>query len=162
MVEYFVSYKVKVKKRLAFTLIELLVVIGIVSVLTAVVFVGVDPAKRFTDARNARRLTDTRTILEAIQQFVVDSNGSLPAGIGNSLYQIGTCTTGGMNLCIGATTQCINIGSTLGSYKYIKSNPIDPQRGTAATTGYAVTKDANNVFTVSACLAEGTTISVSR
>ncbi|MFA5026136.1 MAG: type II secretion system protein [Candidatus Shapirobacteria bacterium] len=152
----------KIKNKLAFTLIELLVVIGIISMLTTVVFVSVDPAKRFADARNARRLTDTRTVLEAIQQFVVDSNGSLPAGIGNSWYQIGTCTTGGMNLCVGATTRCIDIGATLGSHKYIKSNPMDPQRGTAATTGYAVTKDANNVFTVSACLAEGTTITVSR
>lgn len=152
------------KRKLAFTLVELLVVIGIIAALTAVVFVSVDPAKRFREARNARRLTDTRTILEAIQQFVVDSNGSLPAGIGSTYSQIGTCALGGgTTFCtgIGATAPCVNIGATLASNKYLKSNPQDPQ-GNSITTGYAVVKDANNVFTVFACLAEGTTVSVSR
>jgi prepilin-type N-terminal cleavage/methylation domain-containing protein len=150
------------KKKLGFTLIELLVVIGIIAALTAVVFVAIDPAKRFRDSRNARRTTDADTILGAVHQYIVDTGGSMPAGIGATLLQIGSCTTGGATLCVGASAACVDLASVLGSNKYLKSNPMDPQSGTASTTGYSIIKDANNLFTVSACLAEGTTIAISR
>lgn len=151
------------KKKLGFTLIELLVVIGIIAALTAVVFVAIDPAKRFRDSRNARRITDADTILAAVHQYIVDTGGSLPAGIGNSMYQIGTCGTAATTLCSGAgSTACVDMSTILSINKYLKTNPQDPQSGSAATTGYAIAKDVNNLFTVSACLAEGTTISISR
>jgi len=150
------------KKKSGFTLIELLVVIGIIAALTTVVFVALDPAKRFKDARNARRTTDADTILASVHQYIVDTGGSMPAGIGTSVYQIGSCTTGGGTLCTGAVATCVDVATVLGSNKYIKTNPIDPQGGSADTTGYSITKDANNLFTVNACLSEGTTIAVSR
>jgi prepilin-type N-terminal cleavage/methylation domain-containing protein len=145
-----------------FTLVELLVVIGIISALTAVVFVALDPAKRFKDARNARRTTDADTILAAVQQYVVDTGGSLPAGVGATASQIGSCVSGGATLCAGSNAACIDLSSVLSSNKYLKSNPIDPNVGSAATTGYSIAKDSNNLFTVTACGAEGTTIQVSR
>jgi prepilin-type N-terminal cleavage/methylation domain-containing protein len=154
-----------IDKRKAFTLVELLVVIAIIAALTATVFVSVDPGKRLRDARNARRVTDANTILDAVQTFMVDSNGSIPAGVGGTYAQIGTCVGGGgSTLCamLSATQPCVNIGATLSSNKYIKSNPTDPQYGNAVTTGYAIVKDTNNVYTVYACMSEGTTISVSR
>ena len=150
------------KKESGFTLIELLVVIGIIAALTTTVFVAIDPAKRFKDARNARRISDADTILGAVHQYIVDTGGSLPAGIGTSVTQIGSCTTGGATLCSGAVAACVDLASTLGSNKYIKNNPVDPQSGTTTNTGYSITKDTNNLFTVTACLAEGTTISSSR
>jgi len=81
--------------------------------------------------------------------------------VGTSLYQIGSCGSGGATNCTGAAAACIDIGATLSSNKYLKNNPVDPN-GSASTTGYSITKDANNLFTVNACLSEGTTISVSR
>jgi len=150
------------KRKNGFTLIELLVVIGIIAALTTVVFVAIDPAKRFRDARNARRISDADTILGAIHQYIVDTGGSLPVGIGTSTSQIGSCTTGGTTLCSGAAAACIDLATVLGANKYLKTNPVDPQSGTAATTGYSVSKDANNLFTVTACLGEGTTITTSR
>lgn len=149
-------------KRVGFTIIEMLMVVSIIAILMTVVLISVDPAKRFADSRNAKRRADVDTILIAVHQYVNDMGGSLPTGIGTSFAQIGTCTTGGMNLCIGSTTRCVNMGVLLGNGKYIKSNPIDPQRGTAATTGYAISKDADNVFSVKSCLSEGTTILVSK
>ena len=150
-------------QKKGFTLIELLVVIGIIAALTAVVFVALNPTKRFTDARNARRVTDADTILSAVHQYIVDNNGAMPVGIGLSASQIGTCVSGGATLCVGATSTCIDLGATLGSNKYLKTNPIDPSTsGSAATTGYSIAKDVNNLFTVNACLSEGTTIAISR
>lgn len=152
-------------KKLGFTLVELLVVIGIVAALTTVVFVSINPLERFKDARDARRVTDADTILSAVTQYIVDSGGSLPAGVGATYNQIGTCALGGgSTFCtaIGATAPCVNLGVALSGNKYIKSNPMDPSGGNAVTTGYAINKDANNVFTVYACLAEGSTITVTR
>lgn len=150
------------KNKVGFTLVELLVVIGIISALTAVVFVALDPAKRFRDARNARRTNDSDTILAAVHQYIVDTGGSLPAGVGATASQIGNCVAGGGSLCSGANAACIDLASVLGSNKYLKTNPIDPGVGTTATTGYSISKDSNNLFTVTACDAENTTIQISR
>jgi len=137
------------KNKKGFTLIELLVVIGIIAALSVTVFVALDPAKRFKDARNARRMTDADTILAAVHQYVVDTGGSMPVGIGVGSSQIGTCAG------------CVDVATVLSSNKYLKTNPIDPQ-GSAASTGYTISKDANNLFTVGASLSEGTTIAISR
>lgn len=153
------------KNSLGFTLVELLVVIGIIAALTTVVFVSINPAERFKDARDARRVTDADTILSAVTQYIVDSNGSLPSGVGTTYSQIGTCTVGGgTTFCtmLGATAPCVNIGVALSNNKYLKTNPMDPLNGNAVTTGYAISRDVNNIYTVYACLAEGTTVSVSR
>ena len=41
--------------------------------------------------------------------------------------------------------------------------PIDPQTGSAATTGYSVSVDTNNLVTIAACSAErGEVVQVSR
>lgn len=155
----------KMSKKHAFTLIELLVVMGIIAALTVTVFVAINPLERFKDARDSRRMSDAETILTAVTQFIVDTGGSLPTGVGSSYVQIGTCTAGGGNtLCtgIGATTACVDLASVLSSNKYMKSNPLDPKGGSTVTTGYAINKDANNIFTVYACVGEGQTITVSR
>ena len=145
-----------------FTLIELLVVIGIISVLTTVVFVSLDPARRFKDARNTRRLNDASSILTAIHQYIVDTGGSLPAGVGATASQIGTCVSSGATNCSGSLAACVDLDTVLNNSKYLKNNPLDPNGGNDQYTGYSVSKDTNNLFTVTACLSEGTTIAVSR
>lgn len=144
-----------------FTLIELLVVVAILAILATVVFVALNPVKRFADARNARRFVDVDSILTAIHEYAIDNNGVLPAGIGLSEQQLGTCASGGGTPCTGAAAACLNIGTTLAAY--LKSIPVDPNGGTAVATNYSVLKDANNIVTVKACNAEvGTTVQVSR
>lgn len=147
--------------RRGFTLIELLVVIAIISTLATVVFVALDPVKRFQDSRNARRWTDVETILTAVHSYIVDNGGAMPAGVGATETQIGSGPSGCNTLCVGASTGCANLATPLA--KYLKQMPTDPQNGTAATTGYSIVKDTNNIITVKACGVEGTgTITVSR
>lgn len=146
-----------------FTLIELLVVIAIIATLAVVVFVALDPVRRFQEARNATRRTDVGSILTAISQSIVDTKGGLPTGLvaNGSVYQLGTCTSGGATLCNGAQDACVNLATPLA--KYLKTMPMDPQSGTPATSGYSVSVNSDNLVTVSSCLAEnGETISVSR
>jgi prepilin-type N-terminal cleavage/methylation domain-containing protein len=144
-----------------FTLIELLVVIAIIAILAVIVFVALNPVKRFQDSRNARRTQDAQSMLTAIHESIVDNGGTMPVGITTSEQQLGTCTTGGNTLCTTAAAACVDLSTTLASY--MKSIPVDPGSGTAATTGYSVVRDANNIVTIKACGAEaGAVIQASR
>ena len=149
----------------AFTLIEILLVIGMIAVLATVVFVALDPAKRFRDARDAKRSTDTQSILSAVQTFIIDNQGSLPAGLTTTEKQIGTAATGCAistgGCAVSGVADCINLTTPLA--KYLKTIPIDPSGGTASLTRYSIGMDANGIVTVKACGVEGATnISVSR
>lgn len=144
-----------------FTLIELLIVVAILAILATVVFVSLNPVKRLADARNARRFVDIDSILTAVHEYAVDNNGVLPSGITTTEQQIGTCTTGGATVCTTAGAACTDLSTQLAAY--LKSMPLDPSGGTAATTHYSIVKDANNIVTVKACNADvGVSIQVSR
>jgi prepilin-type N-terminal cleavage/methylation domain-containing protein len=144
-----------------FTLIELLIVVTIIAILAVVVFVTLRPATRFADARNSRRWSDVANILTAIHEYIVDNDGDLPTGVSTTEQQLGTCSSGGSSVCTGAAAACLNLSTTLAVY--LKSIPIDPGGGSAATTYYSVVADSNNIITVSACNAEnGETIEASR
>lgn len=144
-----------------FTLIELLVVIAIIATLAVVVVVALDPATRFAQARNSRRWSDVNSTMTAIHQYIVDNGGTYPTGLTTTEQQLGTCTTGGDTLCTTADAACSDLSTDLA--KYLKTIPLDPRNGTAATTGYSVVVDANGIVTVSACGAElGETVAVSR
>ena len=135
-----------------FTLIEILIVIAIIVIMSTVVIVALNPTKRFQDARNSRRQSDVESILTAIHQSIVDNNGTMPAGISTTEQQLGTCVSGGATLCTGASAACLNLSASLSAY--LKTMPIDPN-GSAATTGYSVVADTNNLITVKSCSAEG-------
>jgi prepilin-type N-terminal cleavage/methylation domain-containing protein len=143
-----------------FTLIELLIVIAIIAILGTLVFVALDPVKRFADARNARRWNDVNSLLTAVHEYIVDNGGVLPTGVTTTEKQLGTCASGGGADCSGAADLCLNLSSLLA--KYLKSIPVDPGGGSAATTKYSVVSDSNNIITIRSCAAESSTIQVSR
>lgn len=148
-----------------FTLIEILLVIGMIAVLSTVVLVALNPAKRFRDVRDAKRSTDVQSILSAIQTYIVDNQGAMPAGLTTTEKQLGTAVSGCAiatgGCAVAATGDCVNFSATLA--KYLKTIPFDPNGGTDTLTKYSVVVDANGIVTVKACSAEsGTNISVSR
>ena len=143
-----------------FTLIELLLVIAIIAILALVVIVALNPVKRLQDARNARRYADVDSILTAVHEYIIDNNGSMPAGISTTEAQLGTCATGGNVVCTTAATACVDLSTPLA--KYLKSIPTDPL-ASASATYYSVVKDVNNIVTIKACDAEdAATITISR
>ncbi|MDD5026774.1 MAG: prepilin-type N-terminal cleavage/methylation domain-containing protein [Candidatus Peribacteraceae bacterium] len=138
-----------------FTLIELLLVIGIIAILASIVIVAINPTKQLGDARNAQRRSDVNTILNAVYQYAIDHNGTLPGNITTTATEICRSTE---------TADCaslVRLHALTGSY--LVSIPVDPQETDANTAGYTIAKDVNGRVTVASPGAElGATISVTR
>lgn len=145
--------KLTLSKARGFTLIELLVVIGIIAILAVIVLVAVNPARQFQQARDAQRESDVTTILNAIHQYAVDNNGTLPAAITATATEIGS-GAGEIDLCALLTPT------------YISSMPYDPSTGsytscTTYGTGYTVVNTSDRI-TVSATPEVKASIAVTR
>ena len=152
------------KRLQGFTLIEILLVVAMISILAVAVFVALNPAKRIIDSKNARRQNDVDSILSAVNQYIVDQKGALPAGLtaGMDEAQLGTgdavdCAAAlTLNGCTTtADTACADLTTPLA--KYLKTIPVDPTAGTtyaSEKTGYSIEVDANGIVTVRACAAE--------
>lgn len=150
-------------RQKGFTLIELLIVIAIISALAVSVFVALNPVGRLQQARDARRTSDVDAILTSIHEYIVDNNGSLPTGLATNtpISQLGTAASGcsgTVGVCAIASGQsaCLNLSTPLA--KYLKSIPTDPLKGSDLQSYYAVSVDANNIITVTACGTEGSTV----
>lgn len=143
-----------------FTLIEILLVIGIIAVLATVVIVALDPAKRFKDARDSRRFSDMQSILSAVQQYIVDNKGVLPAGVDTYERQIGTENSGcelAYGICSANLPYCIDLSTPLA--RYLKALPYDPATGSPERTHYSIQVNENNIITIRSCDSTDETIS---
>ncbi len=140
-----------------FTLLEILLVVAAIGILAGIVIVAINPNKQLGDTRNANRRSDINTILNAVYQYAIDNNGTLPATITASSTEI--CKTS-----VSPCTGLIDLAVLTNSEKYMTKMPNDPN-GTCATNGvcYEIYKSANGRVTVVAPDAEqGATISVTR
>lgn len=143
-----------------FTLIEILLVIGIISILASVIIVAINPARQFAQTRNTQRWSNVNTILNAVNQYVIDNNGSLPSAIPTTT-STEICKTGAASC-----TSLIDLSVLTNSAIYITSMPVDPFCPTGCSAegaGYTIFKDANGRVVVSSPNAElGKTVSITR
>lgn len=145
-----------------FTLLEILLAVALLGILASIVIFALNPTKQLGDTRNAQRRTDVNTILNAVYQYAVDTNGSVPATITNgaacgvSTQEV--CKTGGT--CTGLTDLVVLTTNA----KYVVAIPTDPTGASTNGAGYEVFKNAStNRVTVCAPDAEqSATISVTR
>jgi prepilin-type N-terminal cleavage/methylation domain-containing protein len=139
-----------------FTLIEVLLVVAIISILAGIVIIAVNPNKQLGDTKNAQRRADVNTIINAVYQYGLDNNGTLPAAITTTATEI--CKTGAASC-----TALIDLAVLATNEKYVISIPIDPAGGSTNGTGYHIKKTANNRVTVTAPSADNSAvISVTR
>src|SRR3989338_5416127 len=80
------------KLKSGFTLIELLVVIGILAILLAITLIAINPARQFQQSNDTKRASDVNAILNAVNQYMADNQGSLPAGITDTAENIAATT----------------------------------------------------------------------
>lgn len=146
------------------SLIVLLTVIGTIAILAVIFLVTVNPTKQSQQApdnqqilessRDTSRESDVTAIVNAVHQYAVDNDGSLPSTITTIANEIGSG--------IGKVDLCYILTPT-----YISGMPYDPSTGsytscTIYSTGYAIVRDAKNRVTVSATPEIRDSISVSR
>lgn len=147
------------RKQGGFTLLEVLLVVAILAILAGIVIIAINPGKQLGDSRNSQRQADVNTILNAVYQYSLDNNGTVPSGITTTATEI--CATGAAS-CTGL----VDLSTVTSNEKYITSIPKDPQCSTTCATngtGYRISKTANGRITVVAPSAEQTkTISVTR
>ena len=145
------------QRQKGFTLLEILLVVAAIGILAGIVIIAINPGKQLGDTRNAQRRADVNTILNAVYQYSLDNNGSLPTAI--------TTTNTAICLDTGTCTGLVELSGELVP-TYIVSMPVDPSlTATAgATTGYTISKSATTGrVTVTAPSAENSaTISITR
>lgn len=132
------------KAQQGFTLIELLVVIGILAILLAITLIAINPARQFAQANNTKRSSDVNAVLNAINQYMADNSGNLPANMPAS-------TDGAVAIKSGAVGNLGDICASLVT-KYLAALPADPTSGNGAPlacgTGGAQAGNYNSGYTV--------------
>lgn len=143
------------KNQKGFTLLEILLVVAAIAILAGIVILAINPNKQLGDTRNAQRRADVSTILNAVYQYAIDNNGTIPATITTTPTAI--CKTGG------TCTGLVDLSVLTTAEKYLTSIPYDPNSSTTNSTNYIISKSANGRITVAASGAEqAATISVTR
>lgn len=120
---------------------------------------AINPSRQFSLANNTKRRSDVNAILNAVEQYAADHQGSLPKDIATAAAGISS-QSGGADICSGLVPS------------YLAALPQDPLKnsGMAVTdcsadydTGYTIARSNDNRVTVSAPSAElEETISVTR
>jgi len=142
--------------RGGFTLIEILLVVAAIAILAGIVIFAINPTKQLGETRNAQRRADLNTILNAVYQYAIDNNGTIPASITTTQTEI--CKTGAIS-CAGL----IDLSVLTDSEKYLTSIPFDPTGSSTNGAGYEIKKSSNGRIIIVAPDAEqGVTSTVTR
>lgn len=139
-----------------FTLLEILLVVAAIAILAGIVIVAINPGKQLGDTRNAQRQADVTTILNAVSQYAIDNNGTLPPGVNATATEI--CATDAASCA-----SLVDLSVLTDDEVYLVSIPNEPQKTTAEGAGYMISRSANGRITVEAQFEEqNATISVTR
>lgn len=137
------------RKLRGFTLIEILLVVAAIAILAGIVIIAINPAKQLGSARDAGRKSDVNTILNAIAQYSIDNQGTLPP----------TLTTTPKEGCVTGSVSCaglLDLSVLTASSKYLGALPRETGATTTNGIGYVISKTVNSRIQVSASFPEQT------
>jgi prepilin-type N-terminal cleavage/methylation domain-containing protein len=156
--------QVRKEAQEAFTLLEILLVVAAIAILAGIVILALNPGKQLGDTRNSQRWSDVNTILNAVYQYALDNDGTLPTNIPQDTDCSGTATNEICRTDVSATcTGLVDISELTTNETYLVNIPTDPQGVTTNGAGYHIMKTGNNRITVCAPDAEQSeTITVTR
>lgn len=126
-----------------FTLLEILLVVAAIAILASIVIFAINPSKQLGDTRNAQRRSDVNTILNAVYQYTIDNDGTLPSTITTTATEI--CATGASS-CTGL----IDLSVLTTNEQYLISIPNEPQKTNSNGAGYMIKKSSNGRITIEA------------
>lgn len=139
------------KNKQGFTIVELIVVVAVLLVLSAAAFSWIDPLARVGEAKNKRRIQDVNVLSAALANYAAANEGVLPVLGSISTNKKVLCSVqGASNLsCAGVSQLCLTVDDDF--YKYLGALPYDPDKTSAADTGYYLQKDDSNNLIVGTC-----------
>lgn len=135
-----------------FTLVQLLVSMSILLVLAVAVFLWIDPLARVGQAKDTVRTKDVNIIASALNTYAKEHNGMMPilGTITTSKRVLCSVQAGSDLTCSGDSEACLVIDDD-DFYKYLSQLPYDPDKSSAADSGYYLIKDSNDDLIVGAC-----------
>ena len=141
-----------VQNKQGVSMMQLIITMSILLVLAAATFIWIDPLARIGEAKNKRRTQDVNFLAAAIFDYAGDHNGALPVlGSVTTNKKVLCSSQGGADLsCDGTNELCLTIDDD-DFYKYLGALPFDPDKNSAADTGYYLQKDGNNNLVVGSC-----------
>lgn len=113
------------------TLLELLIAVSLIGLISAISIVAINPGQQLASARNVERERELEQIYEAIDLYVTNNNGQLPANIPSDTYQE-ICRQDALD-CTGLIELQTELVPT-----YLTEIPDDPQVATENGTGYEI------------------------
>ncbi|MHB8362062.1 MAG: prepilin-type N-terminal cleavage/methylation domain-containing protein [Patescibacteria group bacterium] len=115
-----------------FTLIEILIVIVIIAILALVVFIAINPAGRISDSQNTTSLKNVKAIINALETYTVDHNGTIPPSIPSLPSPLITTNTSSSGLGSGYNIEngkaglpnCVQAGASSGTCAKVTSGSL--------------------------------------
>jgi type IV pilus assembly protein PilA len=149
--------------EMGFTLLEILLVVATIAILAGIVILAINPNAQLGATRNAQRRSDVNTLLNAVYQYAIGHDGTMPASIPTASACAGTSTH---EICRTDAVDCtglVDLSVLTNNKTYIVSVPVDPDAGAANGSGYFVSMNSEDRVTVCAPNAEqGATITLTR
>ncbi|PIR47826.1 hypothetical protein COV06_00270 [Candidatus Uhrbacteria bacterium CG10_big_fil_rev_8_21_14_0_10_50_16] len=137
------------------TLLEIFLVVVAIGIIVGIVILAINPEKQLSDTRNTQRRTDVSTIANAVYQYSLEHEGSLPKNITTTATEI--CAKG--RDC----TDLIDLSALTLREEYLISIPEEPQKTNPNGAGYMMSKIDTGRITVEAQFTEqDAVISVTR
>ena len=126
------GFGTKKSRAKGFTLIEILIVIVIIAILALVVFIAINPAGRISDSQNTTSLKNVKAIINALETYTVDHNGTIPPSIPSLPSPLITTNTSSSGLGSGYNIEngkpglpnCVQAGASSGNCAKVASGSL--------------------------------------